>query len=165
MDGLILLGNRQETKWPIYNLGNPWNHLDINTLAREIRWIGNPQRGCVFCGEVAVKVGIHNDAKIYHPAVECCEKAINKQIEYRSAELATTEKAVENHVEEIARLEETVQAYGNSRSANAAEAQLKLDKANRGVKIQLGALRDTVEEQRDEIARLTRLLAQKRRAA
>lgn len=145
------------------------NSGDIHHVVdAEGRWIiGNLAQGCRYCGTVGVKGAANGKAVVYHPGVECCFQSLTDQIRYREDEMRALHRRIDAHLADLDRLEETVQAYGASHSAAAAEANLRLERARRGIGRQIAALKGELpnldnEEQTGirqlelEVARLTR---------
>lgn len=119
---------------------------------------GDPRKGCRHCGHVARKVAANGKAVLFHPGVECCAAALAEQVAYRQGEIDLRQRRIEAHVTELDRLEETLRAYGESRSAVAAEAKLRVEKAQRGIGHQIKALEEEIEEIAEELADVRRKL-------
>jgi hypothetical protein len=102
--------------------------------------LGDPNKGCKFCGTVEMKVAANGKAVYYHPGVECCVQALELQIKFRQGEMRQLGRKIAQHNLELSRLEETVDAYGSSTSSQASEARMKLEKAKRGLQKQVDAL-------------------------
>lgn len=51
--------------------------------------IGDPTLGCPYCGSVTAVEGRKGGKTIvYHPSTECCKPAVERQLRWRTAELA-----------------------------------------------------------------------------
>lgn len=113
------------------------DHLQDATRDSEGRLlIGNPQRGCPHCGEIAIKYGKHNDTILHHPALECCEKRLTQEIAWRTEEIqklqreAATEeettKGIRASIEEM-----DTQARRKAAQARAEHAERNLERRKR----------------------------------
>jgi len=92
--------------------------------------IGDPEKGCQFCGDVSVKEGEKGGKTAwYHPSVECCADAITRQIEWRRAEMEDVRRkreADDRGLEELRRLSQ-------EGGIGARDAAAKLPGATRGI--------------------------------
>lgn len=116
--------------------------------------IGNPERGCPFCGSISVHASEVGNVAWYHPSTECCERAVTRQIQWRSDELRAVQK--ERDADERAVAEQERRA-ADSYGGEGARAQARLSGMRRGVAAkEAGFYGPRVKELAGEIARLKR---------
>lgn len=117
--------------------------------------IGNPEKGCPFCGSISVEASEVGKLAWYHPSTECCAQAVTRQIEWRSAELQGIQ--LERGADDRALAEQrrvAADSYGVKRS----DAERRLRSMERGVDAkQEGYYGPRVKELAGEIARLKRV--------
>jgi len=117
--------------------------------------IGDPEKGCPFCGSISVEASKVGNLAWYHPSTECCAQAITRQIQWRSDELRAVQK--EREADERA-VSEQAQRASDSYGGEAARAQGRLGAMQRGVeKKESEYYQPRVSELAGEIARLKRV--------
>lgn len=144
-----------------HSIASPRNAIEAITDTATPRdkdgwWnIGNPRKGCQFCGSVSVKEGREGGSvRWYHPSTECCPEAITRQIQWRADELRAVQKARDEFMAGLAKLNEEFQsAYGVRKG----ELDAKLKSAQRAFDLRDSETwKPTVSGLGAEIARLRR---------
>jgi hypothetical protein len=64
----------------------PTTVIGLRTDEHGNKTFGNPENGCVYCGEVVVKIGKDDNLIFFHPGVLCCLPKVRLQREYRLLE-------------------------------------------------------------------------------
>lgn len=92
--------------------------------------LGNPHKGCRFCGAVEMKYASNGNAVLYHPGVECCVAAIDAQIGHRDKEIEMLQGQMTAKETALQLLEDETRMYDpDSKSTEATKAFYRLQRA------------------------------------
>lgn len=126
--------------------------------------LGNPEQGCRHCGNICAKVSLDpfgNDtgkAVLYHPGVECCDRAIDDQIRHRQGDIRQLQQQANAEEEHIKQLSDAADMLGrDNRSKEANEARWKEQQALKGRAGKIKFYQSSINDIKAEIGRLERL--------
>lgn len=118
--------------------------------------LGDPAKGCRWCGTVAVKVAADNKAIMWHRGTTCCLQAVQQQIKYRRAEMDAINRKIAGMEAELEHLQDAASMYAeDSRSVEATRAHYFAKRAAEQLPRAIAAInREQITPLKDELAYL-----------
>ncbi len=114
--------------------------------------LGNPNHGCPYCGTVIQRT-TDTGKTAYHPATECCPRALRRQINWRMDEIDAIKKRAREREKLVEKIQEEVKLAPTK--AMAGQAQVRLDRARLNYRDYVGNfVAPDLRELSTEIARL-----------
>lgn len=135
----------------------------VGDVIKRTKTINEHSQGCRDCGTV-MQTTTPSGFTAYYPGVECCPPALRRQIQWRSQEIDTVNRKLQERQDAVTHIRDEIN-LAPSRSA-AAAAEAKLTRAERNLAISMREhFTPQLRELSKEIARLKNKLRQLEAAA